>query len=272
MFSICEKRATGFVIEIFMQMGERGRLLGLRILSYPSMFSLNDAEKKKLADGVSAVLSLPFIDDVEDFIWEGIFCHVKDLPLQDSLLEKRSKRLFDIVDENNHIGWSAKALQWPLKLPAEIELVIQRADIFKKAKLLGYESLSKDTDVSILGEALLRHWNSKIIEDASIQNVVDSRVCILIKSRDRKKFAYLEEKLRVYNSEELVWHWTDDSRTGLQGVHRETGLKVFRWYPNQKQLFERFQLTVDTYCFELTPRRLPIAKAFSIIATNLIDG
>ena len=234
------------------------------------MFYLDGNEKQKLSEGISAVLSLPFIDDVEDFIWEGIFCHIKDLPLQDPLLGNRSKRLFDVVDEKNQIGWSAKALQWSLKFPTEIELVIQRADIFKKAELLGYESLSKETDEQILGEALIKHWNSKIIEDARVQNVLDLRICILLKSKDRKRFAYFEEKMHVYNANELTWRWTDESKTGLQGSLKESGLKIFRWYPNQKQLFERFQLPEETYNFELSPRRLPIAKALSVIAASLI--
>jgi hypothetical protein len=36
------------------------------------MLLLNDAAKSRLSDAIRAVLAVPFVDDIEDFIWEAI--------------------------------------------------------------------------------------------------------------------------------------------------------------------------------------------------------
>ena len=40
---------------------------------------------------------MPFVDDIEDYIWEAIFAYSKDIPPVDPLTNIRSKRLFDVV-------------------------------------------------------------------------------------------------------------------------------------------------------------------------------
>jgi hypothetical protein len=233
-------------------------------------YHLNEQQKERLKKGVSAMLSVPFIDDIEDFIWEAIFAYTKNISLIDPLTSIRSKRLFDIVDMENKIGWSAKALQWKINPPCEFELVIQRADIFKKANELGFNSLDKNSSVDDLGKALLKHWyGCKVLADAEFQDVNDKRVCILLKTKDRKKYAYFEEDIKIYNSEELNWRWTDDSKTGLQGIRRSDGFVVFRWYPNQKQLFERFNLKDESFIFTLEPSRLSLDDTINLISNHL---
>lgn len=232
------------------------------------MYSLTKSELGRLREGVRAALALPFIDDIEDFIWEGVFAYSKNIPLQDTVSSIRSKRLFDIVDQSNNIGWSAKALQWNFNLPTEFELVVQRADIFKKAESLGFRKLNKDSSPPTLGKALLKHWNTKILEDAAAQSVSDRRICILLKSRDRTEYAYLEEPLKVYSNEELDWKWTDSTKTGLQGITKN-GFTAFRWYPNQKQLFERFSITEKAPVFSIEPERLPLDTAIKMIIERL---
>lgn len=74
-------------------------------------FELTNIQKDKLIKGIKAAMSIPFIYSLEDFIWEGIFCYSKNLPLLDHMQQIRSKRLFDIVDDTNKIGWSAKVIQ-----------------------------------------------------------------------------------------------------------------------------------------------------------------
>lgn len=229
-------------------------------------YKLADVEKERMVRGVNNVLSIPFIDDIEDFIWEAIFSYAKGLSLVDPLTSIRSKRLFDVVDTEKKIGWSAKAVQWPIKLPGSLELVIQRADIFKKAEALGFPPLDKNSPTELLGKALMKHWiNEKVIKDAEHQGVKDKRVCILIKSRNRKKFAYLEESLIEYNADDLEWHWTDVTKTGLQGTKKKDGSLVFRWYPNQKQLFERFTLPEDAFVFDLDPKRMSMTDAVEVL-------
>lgn len=147
------------------------------------MYQLSSKEQTRLLEGIRAAYAIPFIDDITSFIWEAIFCYVKNVPIVDPLKNTRSKLLYDIVDQNNHIGWSAKALQKTksLTVPNEFELVIQRADIFKKAELLGFNQLSLDSPPSLLGQALIRHWHLKVNDDALAQKINSKRVCVLIK-------------------------------------------------------------------------------------------
>ncbi len=222
------------------------------------MYSPTKEELARLKTAIQAALAIPFIDDIEDYIWEAIFSHSKNIPIVDPLFSIRSKQLFDIVDPVKKIGWSAKAIQWAVTPPCAFELVIQRADIFKKAHDLGFETLSKDSSTSQLGSALLKHWNGKIRLDSQAQGIKDARVCILLKSRDRKKFAYFEEDLAQYHDGELIWKWSDESKQGLQGIRKKDQFCIYRWYPNQKQLFERFWLCDNTPLFEIEPKRIPL--------------
>lgn len=221
------------------------------------MYYLNDEEKKRLAEGIRAAFAVPFIDDVEDFIWEAIFAYAKGIETTDPLNNIRSKRLFDVIDKERKIGWSVKAAQRTIYLPCDYEVVIQRADIFKKAKSLGFEFLSSDSSTADLGAALLNHWYvEKVNKDAQMQEVEDKRVCILLKSPDRKRYVYFEDKLVEYRNEELKWDWTDISKTGLQARRRSDNMLIFRWYPNQKQFFERFVFPETAYEFSIEPERL----------------
>lgn len=222
-------------------------------------YPLSNPEKVRLLRAMAAVFSIPFIDDVEDYIWEAVFCYTKKITLTDPLTAIRSKRLFDVVDIAPQIGWSAKALQCTISPGSEFEIVIQRADIFKKAEELGFRALSKSSSPEMLGSALYKHWyGTKVKTDAVIQGVKDKRVCILLKSRDRKQFAYIEDDIAEYKENELEWRWTDSSKTGLQGTDKTTGWLVFRWYPNQKQLFERFKIPENVFIFSLIPSRLSL--------------
>jgi hypothetical protein len=151
-------------------------------------FSLSAAERKRLVSALRVGLSIPVIDDVEDFIWEAIFAYVKGL----DLAAIRNKRLFDAVGRKGE-GWSLKTLVWPkLTAGTPFEFVIQRADIFKKSTDLGFlEELARTSDVTDLGRALILHWNRKWETDSAAQNVTDPRVAVLLKSVARKRFVYV---------------------------------------------------------------------------------
>jgi hypothetical protein len=114
-------------------------------------FQLNEFEQNRLIKGVLTTIAIPFIDSIEDFIWEGIFCYTKEVPLVDPTKNIRSKRLFDVVDIEKGIGWSAKAVQWSLKVGGEFEIVIQRADIFKKRVELGFPTINMESEPNQLG-------------------------------------------------------------------------------------------------------------------------
>lgn len=233
------------------------------------MYLLNDEELLRLKKGITAAFATPFVDDIEDYVWEAIFSYVKHLPLVDPLTSTRNKRLFDVIDHKTGVGWSAKALRMNLNSMGEFELVIQRADILKKRLLLGLPDLSLASPPQELGLALLKHWYTKVYQDAELQNVQHKRVCILLKSRNLKRFALYEEDLAEYQPDELIWNWTDYTQTGLQGIRSRDGFCVFRWYPNQKQLFERFRLTENTPILELNPRRLPLAPVVDLLVDTL---
>ncbi|MDM8527274.1 hypothetical protein QUF58_03590 [Anaerolineales bacterium HSG24] len=222
------------------------------------MHNLNDEEKTRLKSGIRAAFAIPFIDDVEDFIWEAIFAYAKNIPLLDPLTSTRSKRLFDVVDHQNKIGWSIKSAQTSkIHLPYEHEVVIQRADIFKKANQLGFDMLNINSPTTELGTALLRHWYiEKVNKDAMHQDVIDKRVCILLKSKNKRDYSYFEEELVEYIDSELKWDWTDNTKTGLQGRRQKDNVLIFRWYPNQKQFFERFTFPDNSYRFNIEPERL----------------
>ena len=229
---------------------------------------LTDEEKKRLTDGLRAAFAIPFIDDIEDYIWEAIFAYARNLPLPDPLVSIRSKRLFDVIDAPKKVGWSCKALQWAVAPGCQFELVIQRADIFKKARLLGYKSLNLNSPTNQLGEALLRHWYEKVNKDSKVQGVEERRVAFLLKTRNRKRFAYYEGALRGFSPNQLRWEWTNSTKTGLQGKTKD-GFCVYRWYPNQKQFFERFMLPKDTPLSEIKPERLPVREVVELILSRL---
>jgi hypothetical protein len=216
------------------------------------IYLLSENEKSKLCRAVQAALSVPFIAGVEGYVFESIFHYVKGLPLPNPYSEKRSKLLFDCVDANTQTGWSLKAVQ---KSPdAEtFELVIQRADVIKKKTELGFSSLTLATSPDEIGHAVLRHWNNKIEADMIIQNVTDPRIGILVKSRDHRHYAFLEQTLHRYSADELTWRWTDETKTGLQARNKTNSTVALRWYPNQKQLFETFTLSPQCFRFEVEP-------------------
>lgn len=236
------------------------------------LYTQTDAEKELFVKALKNAISIPYIDDIEDFVVEALWAYAKGVKNSDPFTSIRSKRLYDVVDTSNRIGWSVKSIQRAISDMCEFELVIQRADIIKKRNDLGFPNLSLNSKPSELGAALLRHWQDKIYKDAEFQNVDSKRVLILLKTVDKKNYAILEEDIALYKNDELRWQWTDDSKTGLQGIREADGMCVYRWYPNQKQFFERFILPTEAYKFKLKPHRLDINSVVHAIAPFLEDN
>lgn len=234
-------------------------------------YSLTNSQKEKLIKGVTASLALPIVDSLEDFIWEAVFCYTKNIPLFDPLFAKRSKLLFDVVDEKNQIGWSAKSIQCSIRKNVEFELVIQRADVFKKRMELGFPNLNRNSPPNEIGAALIEHWQRKIKKDSQIQNVLDKRICVLLKTSNNQKFAYFEEELTFYSSDDLNWRWTSQTKTGLQGIRKVDDFCVYRWYPNQKQFFERFRLNDNAHIFDAKIIRLPLDEVIDMLHLRIQD-
>lgn len=231
-------------------------------------YHLSEQQEKRLIKGLQAAISIPVIDSIEDFIWESIFCYTKGIPYIDPFNNIRSKKLYDVVDVANKVGWSAKALQVS-HFAGEFELVIQRADVIRKASELGFNGLSLNSDPNIIGHALLKHWHKKIEEDAVAQNVLDKRVCILLKNKTCTRFAYIEEGINLYDNDELRWEWSDSKKTGLKGIRKSDNFCVYKWYHNQTQFFERFKFAENIKVYNIPLIRQDLSSFIELIYKNL---
>lgn len=160
-------------------------------------YFLTAAQLERIEKGLKAAIAIPFIDDIEDYIVEAILEYTKEIDGIDPFTNIRSKRLYDVVDTETRTGYSVKSLKWAFRADkeSEFELVIQRADIFKKATALGFDHLDINSDPQTLGAALLEHWRIKVEDDATFQNVDSKRIFVLLKSIDNKNFAFLRKTL-----------------------------------------------------------------------------
>lgn len=232
-------------------------------------YFLTDEELGRLTSALKTAIAIPFIDDIEDYIVEAIWEHAKNIEGIDPFYNIRSKKLYDVVDEKTHIGWSVKSIQWAFYNECEFELVIQRADVYKKAADLGFEPLSADSDPNRIGAALLKHWQIKIDDDATAQGVTSKRILILLKTEDKRHYAVFEEDIVQYNPDDLYWEWTNASKNGLKGYRKSDNMCVYRWYPSQKQFFERFVLPAGTQRVNITPIRLRKDQVVDILLPYL---
>lgn len=232
-------------------------------------YFLNQDEMERMKYGLKVAMSIPFIDDIEDYIVEAIWEYAKNIDGIDPLYNIRSKKLYDVVDTKNRRGWSIKSLQWAFYEECEFELVIQRAAVYKKAEALGFEPLNSNSDPNRIGAALLKHWKIKVDEDAVAQGVDDRRVMVLLKTEDKHDFAVLEEKIKQYEPDELYWKWTTEYKNGLKGYRKSDDMCVYRWYPSQTQFFERFVLPKGTQTIKITPIRLSKSQVVDILLPYL---
>ena len=232
-------------------------------------YYLSTTELERITDGLKVAMSIPFIDDIEDFILEAIWEYAKDIDGVDPFYNIRSKKLYDVVDQSTHIGWSVKSLQWAFRPNCEFELVVQRADVYKKARELEFPPLNSDSDPNLIGAALLKHWNNKIESDAIAQGVQSKRIMVLLKTVDKKHFAVLEEDIHQYTTDDISWQWTNSQHNGLQGIRKSDGRCVYRWYPSQKQFFERFILPESSQLIHIEPKRLSKEEIVNIILPHL---
>lgn len=218
---------------------------------------ISDDELERTRRAVEVAYSIPLIDDVEDYIWESIWSYVKELPELDGLT--RQKRLFDVVDFDRRIGWSAKTLvlkSGVFEAGKEFEFVIQRADIIKKRDALGFPDLSLSDDPQKIGSALLEHWRQKIHGDAAVQGVDQYRMSILLKDQTRRNFTVMDEELEVPLDDEIVWAWTNEKKVGLQGRSALDNRIKYRWYHGQTQFFERVKIPTDARGFLSTWQKI----------------
>lgn len=219
------------------------------------MYFLSEAQLERFKKALLTAIAIPFIDDIEDFIVEAIWEYAKNINGPDPFFNVRSKRLYDVVDPSTHVGWSVKSLQWPFYPGCEFELVIQRADVYKKAQALGFDHLDGNSDPNLIGKALMRHWANKVNEDAACQSVRSKRIVVLLKTENKKKFAIYEDDIVIHKEDDLRWEWANATKSGLKGMD-SNGFCVYRWYSSQKQLFERFSLPQMVQQFAIVPHRL----------------
>ncbi len=257
--------------------------------------TLSAEEAQRLNYVLEACWSVPILKDIEGFIWEALFHYVKGLPMPTN----SSKKLFDAVDPSSHIGWSLKTLQCEsLKANTTIEFVIQRADIIKKSKILGFfEELSDKSNPEELGRAVIKHWQEKVHTSMESQNVEKGYLVVLAKSKNRKNYVYVEEPLPKFDADKLTWSWTkqeeqknkskgskkpsqkevldeilknDDQNTkeepprlGLLATNKVDGQRVLKWYIRQTHVFQYMKIPPDAPRFEIEHRRIDLEVFFN---------
>ncbi|MGB0932101.1 MAG: hypothetical protein ACPGVB_15060 [Chitinophagales bacterium] len=57
----------------------------------------------------------------------------------------------------------------------------------------------------------------------------------------------------------------------MQGFRKEDNFCLYRWYPNQKQFFERFKLYENAHIFEAKIIRLPLDEVIEMLHIRLQD-
>ena len=74
----------------------------------------------------------------------------------------------------------------------------------KKLEDSGFEPLDSNSDPNLIGAALSKHWQLKVENDATDQNVTDKRILVLLKTEDKKHYAVFEEDIVQYAPEVLL--------------------------------------------------------------------
>ena len=85
-------------------------------MAYP----LTAEQLLRIEHGLKATIAIPFIDDIEDYIVEAILEYTKEIDGVDPFTNIRSKRLYDVVDRNNHIGYSVKSIKMIGTIPIKV--------------------------------------------------------------------------------------------------------------------------------------------------------
>ena len=232
---------------------------------------LNSDETNRLKKALLATVAIPVVGSIEDYTWEAIFHYVKNISLNDPALG-RKKLLHDAVDIKSQVGWSLKTLQVNnLNVGSSFSYVIQRADIFKKASLLGFDTLTVSSDESLLGEALVKHWNNKLSLDRQEQNVIKSYEVILLKNIQATEYAFVEYPIDLLNPNDFIWSWTTTKNgqrgAGLQG--KINGELFLTWYRNQKQLFKRRIIPNNSIRLSVSRTRLDFDEYVNSIIHSL---
>jgi hypothetical protein len=235
---------------------------------------LTESEIEILKQTIAATIASPLIGSIEDYTWEAIFHHVKDIPLSDPALG-RSKLLYDAVDIRTSTGWSLKSLQLnKLTSVNTFSFVIQRADIIKKATQLGFPGLTDKSAPDRLGAAIIQHWNEKITSGKTIQGVINSYESILLKTIGGYEYIYCEFPLNIFDPNDFSWAWTVDKNTGESGAGLQGSIKgkvELVWYKNQKQLFRTRTLSPAAIHIRVTRTRLTINRYVETVLAALQD-
>ncbi|MEA5593676.1 hypothetical protein [Rivularia sp. UHCC 0363] len=233
---------------------------------------LTNEEIERLKQGIIATIASPVIGSIEDYAWEAIFHYVKNLPMLDPA-SGRSKLLYDAVDRENAIGWSLKSLQKSnLLVGSSFLFVIQRADVIKKADLLGFPGLTEKSSPQEIGADVIKHWNEKIITSRLAQAVRTSYEGILLKTIKGIEYVYCEYPLEPLQADTFSWNWTTNKNTGKLGAGLQgsiAGNIELVWYKNQKQLFRARTIPEQSVRINVKRYRLNPAKYVETILSSL---
>ena len=233
---------------------------------------LTNEEIQRLRQAIIATIASPVIGSIEDYAWEAIFHYVKSLPLSDPA-SGRSKLLHDAVDVTTKTGWSLKSLQVSsLAIGTPFFFVIQRADVVKKATLLGFSGLTERSSPADLGAAIIQHWNEKITMSHLVQGVTTSYESILLKTIRGTEYVYCEYPLNLLEPANFSWAWTIDRKTGTAGAGLQgtvAGRTELVWYKNQKQLFRARVIPPQAIRITIERNRLTLSRYVATMLASL---
>lgn len=176
------------------------------------------------------------------------------------------KLLFDVLADRptGRVGFSAKTLSGPVdltRLPGSgrsFDFVIRRPkEVIAHGELV--------TSAAKLGNRLVADFNAH--RDGSIltQGVDQSRMGLLLRSKDERSHLYWEAECTALEMEHLAWHWTDQERASVSGYCNDCGALMYRYFLRGNHLFGRFEVP-DSAQLIRTPflqlDELPVAELY----------
>lgn len=144
--------------------------------------------------------------------------------------------------------------------------------MIKKANQLGFPGLTEQSSPQELGEAIIQHWNEKILTSQSLQRVINSYEGILLKNIQGTEYVYCEYELEPLDSTTFSWAWTVNKISGKQGVGLQgniAGKTDLVWYKNQKQLFKARTILTNAVRINIERIRLILERYVTTILAAL---
>lgn len=211
----------------------------------------------KLKQFINIHLSLPMKYELAGSNFETLFA------LMIGGKRETRKLLFDVIKDTT--GWSLKTLQTNGN---KFEIVLKRCNVINKD--LAWQT----SDAQIIGDAIIDNVNEFYSKSVLKQDVADKRLCILLASKDAKTYRIFQQKLAVYEKDDIEWRFSKQDKNGnekpeiksLMGYHEDK--LVYRWYRSGTQLFGVYDVPIDIQSFSLDVRDISFESLVGIFTTS----